>query len=136
MPRGSAVPRTGLSALVTAILLGLALVAPPTASAASTATVNGAQIHQPIDGFGFSEAFGRGAIMHGSEGLSAARQRQVLDLLLSPTAGAGLSILRLHIGSTANSSIQPTNPGGPNATSGTATTTARCGSRSRPSRTA
>ena len=54
--------------------------------------------------------------MHGSQGLSAQKQREVVDLLLSRTTGAGLSILRLHIGSTAGTSIQPTNPGGPNAT--------------------
>lgn len=105
-------------ALLAAVLLGVStlVVNPPAALAASTATVNGAQVHQSIDGFGFSEAFGRVAIMHGSEGLSATRQREVLALLLSRTTGAGLSILRPHIGSTANSSIQPTNPGGPNAT--------------------
>lgn len=108
--------RLALLAAVTLLGLSTLTIDPPVAHAASTATVDGARIHQPIDGFGFSEAFGRGAIMHGSEGLSAGRQREVLDLLLSRTTGAGLSILRLHIGSTANSSIQPTNPGGPNAT--------------------
>ncbi|SDT08346.1 ricin-type beta-trefoil lectin domain protein [Actinoplanes derwentensis] len=70
----------------------------------------------PIDGFGFSEHFGRATIMHGSEGLSAQRQREVLDLLLSRTSGAGLSILRLGIGSAGKTSIQPTDPGGPGAT--------------------
>jgi glucuronoarabinoxylan endo-1,4-beta-xylanase len=111
------IPRR-LAVLAAVTLLGLSTLTidPPVAHAASTATIDGARIHQPIDGFGFSEAFGRGAIMHGSEGLSAGRQREVLDLLLSRTAGAGLSIPRLHIGSTVNSSIQPTNPGGPNAT--------------------
>lgn len=107
-----------LATLVVVTLLGLVspVIDQPDAHAASAATVDGARVHQRIDGFGFSEAFGRAAIMHGSEGLSPQRQREVLDLLLSRTTGAGLSILRLHIGSTANSSIQPTNPGGPNAT--------------------
>src|SRR6266545_3396035 len=54
--------------------------------------------------------------MHGSQGLSAQHQKEVLDLLLHRTTGAGLSILRLGIGSTASTSIQPTDPGGPNAT--------------------
>ncbi|MFF8968205.1 glycoside hydrolase family 30 beta sandwich domain-containing protein [Streptomyces sp. NPDC014995] len=84
----------------------------PQARAATTATINGSTILQPIDGFGFSEHFGRANIMRGSQGLPAARQRELLDLLLSPTTGAGLSILRLGI----DSGIQPTDPGGPNAT--------------------
>jgi glucuronoarabinoxylan endo-1,4-beta-xylanase len=113
---GTAPRRLAVLVAATSLGLGLFAIAPPAAQAASAATVNGGQVYQPIDGFGFSEAFGRGAIMHGSQGLSAGRQREVLDLLLSRTTGAGLSILRLHIGSTANSSIQPTNPGGPNAT--------------------
>ncbi|MFI9587695.1 glycoside hydrolase [Streptomyces sp. NPDC052236] len=77
---------------------------------------------QPIDGFGFSQAFQRAAVMHGSQGLSPARQKEVLDLLLSRTKGAGFSILRLGIGSSADApydlmkSIQPTDPGGPGAT--------------------
>lgn len=84
----------------------------PTRAAATTATVNGATTYQPIDGFGFSEHFGRAAVMNGSQGLSAQKQRELLDLLLSRTTGAGLSILRLGI----DSGIQPTDPGGPNAT--------------------
>ncbi|MFF7565312.1 glycoside hydrolase family 30 beta sandwich domain-containing protein [Streptomyces pseudovenezuelae] len=80
--------------------------------AATTATVNGSTTYQPIDGFGFSEHFGRAAVMNGSEGLSAQHQRELLDLLLSRTTGAGLSILRLGI----DSGIQPADPGGPNAT--------------------
>lgn len=98
-----------------ALLLMSTLVA-PAAHAATTVTVDGAKRHQTIDGFGFSEAFGRGEIMHGSQGLSAPKQREILDLLLSRSTGAGMSILRLGIGSTAANSIQPTDPGGPNAT--------------------
>ena len=112
--RNFRIPRR-LAVVATGALLALAMT-PAVAHAASSATIDGARTFQPIDGFGFSEAFGRSAIMHGSEGLSAQRQREIIDLLLSPSAGAGLSILRLHIGSTANSSIQPANPGGPNAT--------------------
>lgn len=83
-----------------------------TATTATTATVNGSTTYQPIDGFGFSEHFGRAAVMNGSQGLSAQHQRELLDLLLSRTTGAGLSILRLGI----DSGIQPTDPGGPDAT--------------------
>jgi glucuronoarabinoxylan endo-1,4-beta-xylanase len=82
------------------------------ASAATTATIDGGAVLQPIDGFGFSEAFGRTSLIRS---LSAANQQQVLDLLFSQTTGAGMSILRNGISST-GSSIQPTNPGGPNAT--------------------
>jgi glucuronoarabinoxylan endo-1,4-beta-xylanase len=89
---------------------------PTTSYAATSATINGASIQQQIDGFGFSEAFGRSAVIHGSQGLSAPKQREVLDLLLNRSTGAGMSILRLDIASTAASSIQPTDPGGPNAT--------------------
>jgi glucosylceramidase len=104
------------------------------AYAASTVTINGSSVLQPIDGFGFSEAFGRTSVIRG---MSAQNQQQLLDLLFSRTNGIGSSIVRLGISST-SSSIQPTNPGGPNATpatSGTVTTTVRYGSPSRPSRT-
>ncbi|WP_443274282.1 glycoside hydrolase family 30 protein [Streptomyces sp. KR80] len=84
----------------------------PNAWVATSATINGSTRFQPIDGFGFSEHFGRADIMRGSQGLPAQRQREVLDLLLNRSTGAGLSILRLGI----DSGIQPTDPGGPNAT--------------------
>ncbi|GAB2976132.1 hypothetical protein GCM10023080_045920 [Streptomyces pseudoechinosporeus] len=102
----------------TAVLLtvaGATAATPPEVTAitaATTATIDGSTRLQPIDGFGFSEHFGRADIMRGSQGLSAQKQREVLDLLLSPSTGAGLSILRLGI----DSGIQPTDPGGPNAT--------------------
>ncbi|TDC83891.1 hypothetical protein E1193_07385 [Micromonospora sp. KC606] len=102
-----------------AVLLGSGVVVasrPTSAYAASAATINGSSVLQPIDGFGISEHFGRAKIMGGSQGLSAPRQREILDLLFSRSTGAGLSILRLGIGSTPNTSIQPTDPGGPNAT--------------------
>lgn len=101
---------TSLSVLLTAA--GFTAANSPNAYAATTATVNGATTYQPIDGFGFSEHFGRAAVMNGSQGLPAAKQREILDLLLNRTTGAGLSILRLGI----DSGIQPTDPGGPNAT--------------------
>ncbi|MFI7129390.1 cellulose binding domain-containing protein [Nonomuraea sp. NPDC050153] len=110
--------RVAQASVALAALLGAgAVIDSPssTAYAASAATVNGAGVQQPIDGFGISEFFGRSAIMHGSQGLSAQRQREILDLLFNRTGGAGLSMLRLGISST-SSSIQPTDPGGPNAT--------------------
>lgn len=72
---------------------------------------------QPIDGFGFSAAFGRAALI---QSLPPDQQRQVVQLLLSPTDGAGLSILRLDIGSSPdgigdNTSIEPVSPGSPDA---------------------
>ncbi|GAA1101122.1 glycoside hydrolase [Streptomyces javensis] len=76
---------------------------------------------QPIDGFGFSQAFQRADLMHGAQGLTPEHQREVLDLLLNRATGAGLSILRLGIGSSSDEvydhmkSIQPTDPGGPDA---------------------
>ncbi|QFU89349.1 glycoside hydrolase family 30 beta sandwich domain-containing protein [Amycolatopsis sp. YIM 10] len=101
-------------ALVALTVLSTVGVVPADARAASAATIDGARLHQPIDGFGFSEAFGRAEIMRGSEGLSEQRQREILDLLLSGN-GAALSILRLHIVSTPAGSIQPVDPGGPGA---------------------
>jgi glucosylceramidase len=80
-----------------------------------TGRVDFATKRQHIDGFGFSEAFGRAAVMNGSEGLTPENQRKVLDLLLNPETGAGFSILRLHIASTPEDSIQPQDPGGPDA---------------------
>lgn len=47
--------------------------------------------------------------------MPAVNQQQVLGLLFSPTSGVGMNILRLGISST-SSSIEPTSPGGPNAT--------------------
>ncbi|RKN03455.1 glycoside hydrolase family 30 protein [Streptomyces radicis] len=76
---------------------------------------------QLIDGFGISQAFQRADIMNGAPGLTPEHQREVLDLLFDTGTGAGLSILRLGIGSSADEvydhmrSIQPDDPGGPDA---------------------
>ncbi|MGI5215469.1 carbohydrate binding domain-containing protein [Plantactinospora sp. CA-290183] len=76
---------------------------------------------QHIDGFGFSQAFQRAAIINGKFGLTPENQRKVLDLLFDPTIGAGFNILRLGIGASPDDefdhmkSIQPTDPGGPDA---------------------
>ncbi|MFE1943003.1 glycoside hydrolase family 30 protein [Streptomyces massasporeus] len=102
---------TSLAVLLTTA--GVTAGASPVAGVqAASATIDGSTGHQPIDGFGISEHFGRAQIMRGSQGLPAQRQREILDLLFSRNTGAGLSILRLGI----DSGIQPIDPGGPNAT--------------------
>ncbi|MDH2424368.1 glycoside hydrolase [Sphaerisporangium sp. TRM90804] len=94
---------------------------PPPESASPSIVLDARTRHQSIDGFGFSQAFQRADVMHGARGLSEQHQREVLDLLLSRDKGAGLSILRLGIGSSAEDpydlmrSIAPTDPGGPDA---------------------
>jgi glucuronoarabinoxylan endo-1,4-beta-xylanase len=107
-------------ALVLTLVTACALASPARASSADGRVDFRANL-QPIDGFGFSQAFQRADVIHGAQGLSEAHQREVLDLLLSRSKGAGLSILRLGIGSSADEvydhmhSIQPVDPGGPNA---------------------
>jgi len=68
---------------------------------------------QRIDGFGIAEPW-RASVIHGALGLTPEHQREVLDLFFSRDRGAGLSILRLGVET--DSSIQPTDPGGPSAT--------------------
>ncbi|MET9856498.1 hypothetical protein ABZY57_26590 [Streptomyces sp. NPDC006450] len=82
---------------LTAILLALTMQA--VAAPARTGIDFRAEL-QPIDRFGFSMAFQQADLLHGARGLSPAKQREVLDLLLSREEGAGLSILRLGIGIT------------------------------------
>jgi glucuronoarabinoxylan endo-1,4-beta-xylanase len=89
--------------------------------------VDGAITYQTIDGFGACGAFTAASHIHGSTGLSPDQQEAVLDLLFSPTTGAGLSIWRNEIGSSTTAavggpddgdnvpSIEPIDPGGPNA---------------------
>jgi glucosylceramidase len=83
------------------------------AAAVSAVTVNGSTTFQHIDGFGFSEAFGRANIMHGANGLSPANQRRVLDLLFNTSTGAGFSILRNIVASSPNDTIAPSKPANP-----------------------
>ncbi|KAF9886270.1 hypothetical protein FE257_011883 [Aspergillus nanangensis] len=79
---------------------------------ASTIVVDTSTVHQTIDGFGFSEAFGHAAEI---QALDEDLQQQVLDMLFDPSKGAGFTILRNRIGSTAGTSIEPTGPGSPDA---------------------
>jgi O-glycosyl hydrolase len=91
--------------------VGLAALAGP-AAAADTATINGASTFQTISGFGASEAFGEAdAVMNAP----SATQQQALDLLYSPTSGAGLTILRNEISADGGITIEPTAPSSPTA---------------------
>ncbi|HET8846655.1 MAG TPA: glycoside hydrolase, partial [Ktedonobacteraceae bacterium] len=83
------------------------------AYAASAVTINGGTTFQTIDGFGMSEAFGQA---NGIKNLASGPQRQILDLLFSPTTGAGFTILRNLLPSDSGNTIEPTSPGSPNAT--------------------
>ncbi|KAJ0325740.1 hypothetical protein COL5a_007248 [Colletotrichum fioriniae] len=66
---------------------------------------------QRIDGFGFSQAFGRAKEFQNAP---TALQKEAIDLLFSPTKGAGFSIIRNRIGSGGKGdSILPTSPGSP-----------------------
>ncbi|MEJ3747943.1 glycoside hydrolase [Actinomycetes bacterium KLBMP 9797] len=112
---------------VSVVAAVVALVVPLSGQAAQAAPTDGVimidrgTVHQVIDGFGVSQAFQRASLINGARGLSPQKQREVLDLLFSQETGAGLSILRLGIGSSADDpydlmkSIQPVDPGGPNA---------------------
>lgn len=76
--------------------------------------VNVGTTYQTMDGFGFSQAFGRANDLYN---LPSAQRTHALDLLFSPTAGAGFTILRNRIGSGGSGdSIEPTNPGSPSGT--------------------
>lgn len=111
------------SVLAIVTVAAVTLVGAPAASAHPPAggTISFRHALRPVDGFGFSQAFQRGTIIRGDRGLSPQSSRAVLDLLLSKEKGAGLSILRLGIGSSPTGpydlmkSIQPTDPGGPTA---------------------
>ena len=82
------------------------------AFAVGTATVNGNTAFQTMTGFGASEAFGEASTVMNAE--PSVRQH-VLDLLFSPTSGAGLSILRNEIPSDPKGTIEPTAPSSPTA---------------------
>ncbi|PTB74964.1 glycoside hydrolase family 30 protein [Trichoderma longibrachiatum ATCC 18648] len=82
--------------------------------AQTTITVNVGTRFQQVDGFGFSQAFGRAKEFQNA---NSSAQKQALDLLFSTSTGAGFSIIRNRIGSGgAGDSIEPNNPGSPSAT--------------------
>ncbi|HEY1615999.1 MAG TPA: cellulose binding domain-containing protein [Streptosporangiaceae bacterium] len=109
--------RTALPALAAAATLALsatalvALAGP--ASAADTATINGATTYQTMAGFGASEGFGEAATVMNA---SSSVQQQALSLLYSPASGAGLTILRNEISADSGATIEPTAPSSPTAT--------------------
>ncbi len=111
-----------VSGLLVATLLGTGQQAHAAAGTGGSIVVRSGSAHQVMDGFGVSIAFQRASLIQGARGLSPQHQKEVLDLLFSRDTGAGLSMLRLGIGSSADSvydhmhSIEPTDPGGPNAT--------------------
>jgi glucuronoarabinoxylan endo-1,4-beta-xylanase len=108
--------KTGLSIILTLSLLVLAsgaLVSSHVSAASPTITINGASKHQTIDGFGFSDAFGPASTLQTSP---ASQQKQILNLLYSPTTGAGFTILRNLLPSDATNTIEPNSPGKPGST--------------------
>jgi O-glycosyl hydrolase len=109
--RATLVPIAGVSAL--AVAAGTIVAAAGPALAADTATINGASTFQTITGFGASEAFGEASTVMNA---SSSVQQQVLNDLYSPTSGAGLTMLRNWISADSGTTIEPNNPGGPNAT--------------------
>lgn len=83
-------------------------------ASAVTVTVSTGTTYQEMDGFGFSQAFGRA---NDVVNLPAAQQKQTLDYLFNTTTGAGMTILRNRVGSGGlGDSIEPNSPGSPSAT--------------------
>ncbi len=110
--------KAGLYAVAVVVLFTLTLstvIPGPAAHAAATSvvTINGATRYQTIDGFGFSEAFGEAQAI---ENAPASERQKLLDLLFSPTTGAGMTILRNLFPSDANNTIEPDAPASPTAT--------------------
>jgi O-glycosyl hydrolase len=63
-------------------------------AAGTAVTVSQGQVHQAIDGFGFTEAFREPIIT----ALPDSEQQQLGDLLFDPASGAGMSIVRFGLG--------------------------------------
>ncbi|KAI8292358.1 hypothetical protein K4K60_007959 [Colletotrichum sp. SAR11_57] len=93
------------------LLSNLIAVAGLGAIARGQITVDTSSKLQKIDGFGFSQAFGRAKEFQNAP---SALQKEALDLLFSTDKGAGFSIIRNRIGSGGKGdSILPTSPGSP-----------------------
>lgn len=95
------------------------IAAPASAAGTSVITVSDHARQQEIDGFGIATAFDRVELLRD---LSPEQQREIFGLWFDRTSGAGLSILRLGIGSSPLGSpydkmisIEPNDPGGPDA---------------------
>jgi len=65
-----------------------------------------------MTGFGFAEAFGEAASVMNAP---SAEQQQALNLLMSPSSGAGLDIVRNEISADSGTTIEPNSPGSPGA---------------------
>ncbi|MBD3943203.1 hypothetical protein IF188_16030 [Microbacterium sp. NEAU-LLC] len=111
--------RRTLSLLAAAGLVGAGFATAPAASADDTTAIDlqPESVQQTIDGFGYSAAFQR---THRLNLLSDEKKAEAVELLLGDT-GVDPSILRLGIGGQSTApydwmlSIQPTDPGGPDA---------------------
>lgn len=107
--------------LLLLLSLVLSVVASWLPQRSTTVTINTRKTYQRFDGMGFCEAFQRGTQIYGADSLSRANTERVLDLLLSNTTGAGMTILRNGIGSSLTNpydlmkSIETISPGSPNA---------------------
>ncbi len=110
--RRAVLPALAAAATLALSAAGLVALAGP-ASAADTATINGATTYQTMAGFGASEGFGEAATVMNA---SSSVQQQALSLLYSPVSGAGLTILRNEISADSGSTIEPTAPSSPTAT--------------------
>jgi glucosylceramidase len=129
------VKRCGLAVLLvgatSAAFIAPATLSPSPAHAATAVSVvvDPSIKFQTINGFGASmvdQVPGDGGLPYNLDSLGSAQQTQVMDLLFSPTAGAGLSMLRVELGAgqtypngstpVNNFTIEPTAPASPSAT--------------------
>jgi len=108
--RPVSLPLAALAVITAGALTAVA--APGSAEAASTATIDGSVHYQTIAGFGSSEAFGQAEDIMNAP---AATQQEALNLLYSPTTGAGLTILRNEVGADPGNTIEPTAPASPDS---------------------
>ncbi|KAK8029165.1 glycoside hydrolase family 5 protein [Apiospora marii] len=81
------------------------------AASQASVTVDVGTKYQQIDGFGFSQAFGRAKEFQDAP---ASTRKKALDYLFNTTTGAGFSIIRNRVGSGGKGdSILPNSPGSP-----------------------
>ena len=113
MPRFQCRPIRATLVVSVVALSALAVAYPASpALAADTASINGSTTFQAMAGFGFAEAFGEAASVMNAP---SAEQQQALNLLMSPSSGAGLDIVRNEISADSGTTIEPNSPGSPGA---------------------